>query len=161
MNEPEVIFDSRQGAAIYAKHNYYRSSNFYVPPGFAASIELTAHSSYMGSLLFTAIRIPPGNKTICYSNDCLGKVYRRWLCCRDLGENVEGMDADAYSATIVRWGWDWVRERHVDFEYITRPGNYYLIASKATEGNAALEDSDNPTIIDMTLVPNSTITDLL
>lgn len=160
-NKPQVIFDSRHAKSVYRDYNYYRSGGFCVPAGYVAVVELTTHHTFLSNLLFTAIRVPPSHSLdACYgTKNCLGKRYRRWRCYQGLGDTGTNTQFNDFNRSIVRWGNDTIRGELVEHEYIVRPGNYYLIADKCSNTN--LEDCNNPTVIDVTLVPVDQLPELM
>lgn len=162
---PNVIFDSRTAKRVYKEFSYYRSESFKVPAGYIAVVEMTAHKDYIPALTFTAIRTPAdSNSGHCYAAAGVGKRYRRWKCSQSLGSTEasggsgQPTEITPYNKSVVRWGWDFINEEIVEFEYITRPGTYYLIADKCN--NLQIEDCNNPTIIEVTLIPVNHIPEL-
>lgn len=155
MNEPHQIFDSRRAKELYSEYNMYRSGSFVVPPGYVALVELITKHDYFEEMTFTAVMTPTFNSASkeCYDNNCgIAKRFRRWRCCQSLGANTEGSNNDAAAKTVVRWGWDNPNQEIVEFEFIDRPGNYYLIATKCNSLNSVIEDCDYPTIIQVSLI---------
>lgn len=157
--QPFKIFDSRKAKEVYSGIDYYRSEGFTVPPGYVAVVELTTSYRYLPCVTFTAIRIPPtASFDECYANPRMGKLYRRWRCYQGLGEDKPNTVFDDFNRSIVRWGNDEIRKELVEHEFIVRPGQYYLIASKCD--NIVIEDCINPTVIDVSLVPVDHIPEL-
>ena len=154
----EVIFDSRNAKAAYQNFDYYRSTSFTVPGGYMAVVELTALQDALMCLSMTAVRIPIGFSDDCYEINGIGKRYRRWRCSQALGNTKKGTDFSPYNGSVVRWGNDHINKQPVEFEYIVRPGRYYLIGDKCE--NLPVEECDRPVIIEVTLVPVSCIPDL-
>lgn len=158
--QPIRIFDSRLAKGVYVNDNYIRSQSFNVPPGYVAVIELTTHYTFLPTITFTAIRIPPlFTANQCFNDSCLGKRYRRWRCYQGLGEDLPNTQMDPFNQSVVRWGNDAIRGELVEHEYIVRPGQYYLIADKCNNEN--LLDCTKPTILDMSLMKVDQFPELL
>lgn len=159
---PELIFDSRKASLIYKDYGYYRSSDFTVPAGYVAVVELTTHRDNMGCLKFQAMRTALQNE--CYEKEGIVKKYRRWRCRQGMGrpqDDTSGgvTDFNEYGMSIVIWGHDEANKNYVDFEYITRPGNYYLFMCSSNTDDV-INDCDRPTLIEVTMIPIGTIPDL-
>lgn len=159
---PSLIFDSRKASFIYKDYGYYRSADFTVPAGYTAVVEMTTHKDNMGCLKFQAMRTALQNE--CYEKEGIVKLYRRWRCCQGMGrpqDDAEGgaTDFNRYGRSIVTWGHDETNENYVDFEYITRPGNYYLFMC-SNDTDDVIKDCDRPTLIEVTLISTSIISDL-
>lgn len=153
---PIRIFDSRKARERYKEYKSYRSSDFVVPPGYLGLIEIIAPEEYLSKMTFTAVRIPTpqvGEDTDCYNECGLGKRYRRWKCSQTTGDhkspNMRPTKFTDYNAHIVYWGFDPFIDKIVEFEYVVRPGTYYLVANRCD--NKVLDDCDNPTIIEFSL----------
>lgn len=158
--KPIVIFDSRIASKTYKDLDHYRSTEFFVPGGCIALVELTTGKDIIENMTFTAIRVPIPSPTFeCYENSkCIGKRYRRWKCCQSLGENIVGSNTDDFAKSVVRWGNDKVNKEIVQFEYITRPGFYYLTTLKCTSPD--IENCAIPTIFEVTIFPIDGVPDL-
>lgn len=161
IEQPGIVFDSRHARKIYKDYSYYRSAGFVVPPGYVAVVELITNHTYVPTLTFTAVRQAAGSTLdACYgSKNCLGKRYRRWQYYQGLGVDIPNTDFDDYNASVVRWGWDYIKERLVEHEYIVRPGHYYLMGDRCSNEN--IEDCENPTLFEVTLVPSGQPPELL
>lgn len=154
---PIRIFDSRKARNRYKEYKLYRSSDLVVPPGYVALVEIIAPVKYLEKMTFSAIRIPTpqtGEDTDCFDECGMGKRYRRWRCEQELGDhrspNARPTRYTQYNQHIVRWGYDTFIDRIVEFEFIDRPGTYYLEANRCDNG--VLDDCDNPTIIEASLI---------
>lgn len=163
---PIRIFDSRKARDRYKDYKDVRSADIFVPPNHIACISLIAPEDYYEKMSFTAIRIPTpevGEDTSCYLDCNTGKRYRRWRCQQDLGTskspNNQATTYTEYNSNVVYWGMDPFTKNIVEFEYIVRPGVYFLQADKCA--NEVLEDCVNPTIIEASLIYTETIYDLL
>lgn len=156
---PKLIFDSRVAKELYDNYKEYRSATFNVPPGFIGLVELIAPENYLPDMTFTAVRIPApmvGQDSECRNNCDIGKRYRRWKCRQSLGNNTTANNQSSgftsYKSTIVHWGHDPFTKDIVEFEYIVRPGSYFLEANRCI--NKVLDDCINPTIIELSLLPS-------
>lgn len=153
-----TIFDSRKSTKIYGgvKHTHHRTADFYIPPGMMAVVELTTHHKYLDEVTFVAVRRPRAlSEQSCFDATCEGKRYHQVPCSDELGAKGKGTVGSTQSTerakTTWRLGNDYVNNVTHDFRFITRPGDYYLTADKGT--NNVLTDCENPTIIEVTLVP--------
>ena len=153
---PIRIFDSRKARDRYENYKQYRSSDFIVPPGYIGLIELIGPEEYFPQITVTAVRIPTpdtGQDNDCYPECGIGKRYRRWKCSQTTGyhlsDNAQETRYSEYNGHIVYWGWDPFIHRIVEFEYIVRPGTYYLEANKCD--NKVIEDCTNPIIAELSL----------
>lgn len=153
---PTRIFDSRKARERYKEYKSYRSSDFVVPPGYLGVVELFAPEEYFRKITFTAVRIPTaqtGEDSDCYNECGIGKRYRRWKCAQTLGDerspNSRPTKFTEYNGSVVYWGYDPYLDKIVEFEYIVRPGTYYLVANRCD--NEVLDDCINPTIIEFSL----------
>lgn len=152
---PIRVFDSRKARERYKEYQYYRSSDFVVPPGYLGVVEIIAPEEYLTKMTFTAVRIPTvqtGEDSDCFNECGLGKRYRRWKCKQTLGSPLlpnANTKFNDYNAHVVYWGLDPFTNDIVEFEYIVRPGTYYLEANRCD--NAVLDDCINPTIIEFSL----------
>lgn len=163
IQEPLNIFDSRNAKTNYKDENYYRSESFKVPPGYVALIELTTASEYKGSVTFVVYREPETLKEMddCYNNKGIAKKYRQLKCSNSLGPLTDlttGTQYNDYNKKVVRLGNDYINKEIVEFEYITRPGKYFLMANKSD--NTPIEDCSLPTIIELSLIPVTTISNV-
>lgn len=163
---PVRIFDSRQAQKLYGNYAHYRSSDFFVPPGYIGLVEIIAAEEYLKQMTFSAIRIPTpqkGEGADCYLDCNTGKRYRRWKCQQSLGTPTspapKGTTFTEYNSSIVFWGLDPFTQDIVEFEYIVRPGHYFLEANRCI--NEVLDDCINPTIIEFSLIRSDDIYDLL
>lgn len=163
---PIRIFDSRKARDRYKDYKDVRSADIFVPPNHIACISLIAPEDYYEKMSFTAIRIPTpevGEDTSCYLDCNTGKRYRRWRCQQDLGTDASPNDQPTkyteYNSNVVYWGLDPFTRNIVEFEYIVRPGVYFLQADRCA--NEVLDDCANPTIIEASLIYTETIYDLL
>ena len=153
---PTRIFDSRRARELYKSYKDYRSSDLVVPPGYIGLVELIAPVKYMQRVTFYAVRLPSpvtGEGSDCF-NDCnIGKIYRRWKCFQSLGDhrspNMRPTDYTEYNEHIVVWGYDKFKDKINEFEYIVRPGTYYIAASRCD--NPVIEDCVNPTFLEFSL----------
>lgn len=163
---PFRIFDSRKARDRYRNYKAVRSADLVVPPNHIACVSLIAPEAYLPYMSFTAIRIPTpetGEDTSCYLDCGTGKRYRRWRCHQDLGtrESPNGLPTvyTEYNSNVVYWGFDPFTRNVVEFEYIVRPGVYFLQADRCR--NEVLDDCVNPTIIEASLIYTETVYDLL
>lgn len=163
---PIRIFDSRKARDRYKNYKDVRSSDIVVPPNYIACVSLIAPEDYLPKLAFTALRIPTpevGEDTSCYLDCDTGKRYRRWRCQQDLGTtnspNANDTKYTEYNSSVVYWGLDPFTRNIVEFEYIVRPGVYFLQAERCKA--EVLDDCVNPTIIEASLIYTETIYDLL
>lgn len=165
---PIRIFDSRKAKERYTDYRDVRSSDFFVPPNYVGIVSIIAPQEYMADMSFTAIRIPTpetGEDTDCYRDCNTGKRYRRWRCDQDLGNHkpdkvgVPLTSYTGYNSSVVYWGLDPFSRHVVEFEYIVRPGWYFLQADRCK--NNVLEDCINPTLIELSLMYTETVYDLL
>lgn len=154
---PIRIFDSRKARNLYKDYKQYRSSDIVVPPGYLGLVELIAPEDYLPKITMTAVRLPTpqtGEDSDCFNECGLGKRYRRWRCSQELGDhrspNIRPTKFTDYNQHIVYWGYDPFIDRIVEFEWIDRPGTYYLEANRCD--NAVLDDCDNPTIVEFSLI---------
>lgn len=128
-----------------------------IPPGYLGIVEIIAPEDYLPKMTFSAIRLPTaqsGEDSDCF-NDCnIGKRYRRWRCTQELGDhrspNMHPTKYTSYNQHIVYWGFDPFIDRIVEFEWIDRPGVYYLEANRCE--NDVLRDCLNPTFIEFSLI---------
>ena len=154
---PIRIFDSRKARNLYKDYKHYRSSDVIVPPGYLGLVEVIAPEDYFPKITFTAVRIPTpqtGEESDCF-NDCnIAKRYRRWRCEQELGDhrspNARPTKYTGYNQHIVYWGYDPFIDRIVEFEWLDRPGTYYLEANRCD--NAVLDDCVNPTFLEFSLI---------
>lgn len=153
---PIRIFDSRKAQLLYESYKQYRSSDFVVPPGYIGLVEIIAPEDYLPKMTFTAVRFPTaqhGEGSDCFDECEIGKRYRRWKCTQSLGDhrspNIRPTKYTEYNEHIVYWGLDPFLDKIVEFEYVVRPGNYYLVADRCE--NDVLNDCVNPTIIEFSL----------
>lgn len=159
---PKLIFDSRIARVNYGDdYLNWRSSDVDVPPGYIGLVEMIGPVEYMQQVQFTAIRrpIPPiGEDGECYKDCGIGKRYRRWRCQQSLG-NQEGNNGTtttytSYNSNIVYWGKNPFTGDIVEFEYIVRPGRYY-IECNACLNSDILDDCVNPVIFEFSLIPST------
>lgn len=162
---PFRIFDSRKARERYKHYKDYRSSDIIVPPNFVALVSIIAPEEYYDKMTFTAIRIPTpdvGEDSSCYMDCNVGKRYRRWQCQRDLGAMLRENGADTvfteYNSSVVYWGLNPFTQTVAEFEYIVRPGTYFLQADRCV--NEVLEDCVNYTIIEASLIYTEVVADL-
>lgn len=158
---PTIVFDSRRAKSVYEEFGYYRSASFDVPAGYVALIEMTTAIDYFPTMTFGVHRVIIGNDE-CYKTDEISKMYRRWKCQQSLGDynSPNGIPTSytPYNQSLVQLGWDSQNDQLVEFEYITRPGRYFLIGLKCNNQN--VEDCTRPTVFEVTLIPQSHIQDL-
>lgn len=154
---PIRVFDSRKARNRYKNYKEYRSSDIIVPPGYLGLVEVIAPVEYLEKMTFSAVRIPTpqgGDDSDCFNECELGKRYRRWRCTQELGDhrspNMRPTAYTGYNQHIVYWGFDPFIDRIVEFEWIDRPGTYYLEANRCE--NDVLNDCDNPTLIEFSLI---------
>lgn len=149
----KTIFDSRKSTNVYGgvEYTHHRSSDFEIPPGYVALVELTTHKDYFNRVVFTAIKRPRSiERQNCFDTTCQGKRYHQAYCTHELGQSPNN-----FKKSVLRWGLDAPNGAVNQFHYITRPGDYYLTADKLT--NAVLEDCNNPTIIEVFIFPANTV----
>lgn len=152
--KPVVIYDSRHAIKVYVDKNFTRSANIIVPVGCVALIELTAPLDYVKTMMYSAIRTPEPSKwdeCLLLDDNCIGKRYRRWKCCQSLGTDIPDSTDDDFTKSVVRWGYDQFTEEIVEFEFIDRPGNYYLVGRNCDTPNVG--DCKNPTIFEVSIMP--------
>lgn len=158
---PTIVFDSRRAKEVYEQYQYYRSRSFDVPAGYVALVEMTTALEYFPTMTFGINRVIIGDNE-CYETDEICKLYRRWKCEQSLGDynSPNGIPTafTEYNQSLVQLGWDSQNDQLVEFEYITRPGRYFLIGLKCNNQN--IEDCTRPTVFEVTLVPQSHIQDL-
>lgn len=154
---PIRVFDSRKARERYVDYKHARSSDMVVPPGYIGLVELIAPEEYLPKITMTAIRIPTaatGEDSDCFKDCNIGKRYRRWKCNQTLGnhlsENLRPTKYTEYNNSIVFWGFDPFTNNIVEFEYLDRPGVYYIEANRCD--NAVLDDCINPTIVEFSLI---------
>lgn len=156
----KIIFDSRIATRVYEgiQYPYYRSADFEVKPGEVAILEVTASCDNISKVCFAAYR--GIGEPFCESldNTGLGKLYRRWGCQRRLGSPCEGQEGGGtqyteYNRSVLRLGNDMFNNTIVEFEYIDRPGRYYLLADKGCCEETAITDCDSPTLVEVTIAP--------
>lgn len=164
-NEPFIIYDSRIGADVYKSTDltYYRGEAFVVPPGFVAHVEMTVNSTILPNVMGTFVRIPAFTKSLdCDDERKYAKTYRRWRCSRTLGTNTSNNPNPSaytpYNQSILKLGYDNLNNELVEFDYITRPGKYYILFDKLS--NVAHEDANNPVLVEASLIKTDKVYDL-
>lgn len=151
---PTRIFDSRKAKVLYKDYKDFRSSDIIVPPGYIGLVELIAPVEYMRKITLYAVRLPTaqtGEGSDCFDDCNIGKIYRRWKCFQTLGDDRSERPTayTEYNEHIVYWGYDRFKDKIVEFEYIVRPGTYYLAANRCD--NTVMEDCINPTFVEFSL----------
>ncbi len=161
---PIRVFDSRKVEALYKEYKNARSQTFFVPPGYIGQLEVIAPVEYFPKVSFNIIREVAkitGSEAECFQDCQLGKYYRRWMCSQSLGKttssNSQPTAYSAYNSSIVYLGWNPFLQEIVEFEYIVRPGNYHVLADRCDD---VLKDCNNPIIIELALIPVSSVPDL-
>lgn len=164
-NEPYIIYDSRIGADVYASPDftYYRGELFVVPPGYVAHVEMTTRTDIYPDVMGTFVRVPAFTKLLdCDDERKYGKTYRRWRCTRSLGNNVSNNPSPSaytpYNQSILKLGFDNLNNEISEFDYITRPGKYYILFDKRS--NTAHLDANNPILVEVSLIKTDKVHDL-
>lgn len=156
----KVVLDSRKALETYQGEDYFRSDEFIVPSGYNAVVELWGHYEYLKRMTFSAVMLPPKTHLEeCFGRRLVGKLYRRYTCCRGLGREDEqngkkvgggGSEYNDFKASILRLGNDHVNRRFVEFDYIERPGRYFFQRNRCE--NDPFTDCERITVIAVTLV---------